>query len=124
VIQATSRTNAISIQINQILKIMPNKPSKVPTVGISYLLDAGNSNVGPVGFCARVTLPGESTKDDALAHFRKHLVAGIEGIPAFKDQVSANADRAGLEYVNIYINSEALTLEMITESEPVPLSAG
>lgn len=78
----------------------------------NYHFSVGNSSEGPIGLCARVIA---DTPEDALA-------ALCEALPEelLEVQNVRRCQRGQIEYINVYINELAITVDDITpESEPV-----
>lgn len=72
----------------------------------SYHFSVGNSTHGHIGLCARVTA---ETEGDAL----KKL---LEGLP---DSFLIPVDRRnGVEYIEVYLNTERFSIADIDESDP------
>lgn len=70
----------------------------------SYHFDLGNSNTGPIGFCARITA---ETPEEALRILRD----------ALPDELSADTSGgAHVEYINVYFNPDAVTVADIDDS--------
>lgn len=70
----------------------------------NYHFDLGNSSTGPVGFCARVIA---DTPEKALELLKARL-------PEFV----TISDNFGDEYIEVYINSAAITTDDIDDEEP------
>ena len=80
----------------------------------SYLFSLGNSTDGPVGFCARVK---GTSPEDALAKLRAAL-------PEVVEVLDGNSDDDAIEYLNVYINPDAVTVEGIEDQEPICKKCG
>lgn len=76
----------------------------------SYHFSAGNSTFGPVGFCASVRATSAQEAVDVL---RASLPEAI----SVKDDRSSgkNADRPAVEYLRVYLNPAAVTVEHIDD---------
>ncbi len=68
----------------------------------SYHFDLGNSNVGSVGFCARITA---NSKAEALLILRAALM----------EQQNIGYTMNGVEYIQLYINHDNITEKDIDE---------
>lgn len=73
----------------------------------SYLISAGNSSVGPVGFCMRVKA---FSKEEALAKAKEALPEETCEIPPYNDDED-------VEYLNVYYNDMRLTMSDIVDEE-------
>lgn len=71
----------------------------------SYHFDVGNSDEGPIGYCARVTA---ESKEEAIEKLRAQLdhIGGAREI--FRDWDD-------IEYLEVYFNSELVTVDDIDE---------
>lgn len=81
----------------------------------SYHFDLGNSNQGPIGFCARVT--AESAKEAA-----EKLRSAVESMNAEFDLAKGaglKSDNPALEYLQVYFNPEKISERYIDEVNPV-----
>jgi hypothetical protein len=79
----------------------------------SFLVDAGNSSKGPVGFCMRVKA---YTKEEAIEIAKQVMPEAIEVDRGYLwDEGDNLVDR--VEYLNVYFNDQALTVADIEESE-------
>ena len=81
---------------------------------IIYHVDVGNSTDGPLGLCARVTA---TSKGQALKMIREEVASEIT-------VVQNNQACTNIEYVNVYINLEAITEDDIDEENPVRAEEG
>lgn len=82
----------------------------------AFHFDIGNSNTGPIGFCARVLAEDEAGAVRVL----KAALEAIESEHAVFDDLHddpATAPVPGLEYIRVYFNAEQITPEMIDDSE-------
>ena len=70
----------------------------------SYHFSVGNSTDGPIGMCARVLADSE---EEAVTIFHEALLEYENVRPA------AHEDR--IEYIHVYFNDEAITVEDIDE---------
>lgn len=81
----------------------------------SYHFDCGNSNTGPVGFCARVR--AESREEaltllqEAIAQSEFDLTEKVAAILADDSELAEHA----IEYLNVYFNAVNIALE---DSDP------
>jgi hypothetical protein len=75
----------------------------------SFLISAGNSDQGPVGFCARVRA---ETKEDAVQKLQAVLPECMEVLSYLDPD-----ERADIEYFNVYCNYEKLTVADIEDGE-------
>ena len=73
----------------------------------SFHFDVGNSSTGPIGLCARVVA---TTKQAALQKARDALPEFVE-IPT--------PDHPDIEYIHVYLNGNAITVEDIDDREAV-----
>ncbi len=73
----------------------------------SYLFSLGNSNVGPIGFCARIRA---NSKAKALYLLKEVLPTDV-GVDPYEDE--------GVEYIRVYFNDEAVTVTDIEDWEYV-----
>lgn len=78
----------------------------------NYLFSLGNSTDGPVGFCVRVIAP---SKKVALQKLKEALPQDLE-LESFVDP-DEGPDTARVEYFNVYINPDAITVKDIEDSE-------
>lgn len=76
----------------------------------SFLISAGNSTNGAVGYCARVEAHSE---DEAVGILRKCLPEYVKAHPCSENQ--DENDR--IEYLNVYFNPEKVTVEDISNGE-------
>jgi len=81
----------------------------------SFLVSAGNSSEGPVGFCMRVRA---ESKEAAIAKAKEALPESIED--AHKD---FDMDES-IEYFNVYFNDAALTVADIEDGETEDVEEG
>lgn len=70
----------------------------------TYAFSAGNSNVGPIGFCARIRA---TSKKEALEKLRKALPDSW--------QVEAMDHQKDVEYIQVYFNGKAVTMTDIED---------
>ena len=70
----------------------------------SYLFSLGDSTNGPVGFCTRVIA---DSPEEALAKVKELLPECVE----------QHGFGRSVEYLNVYINTNAITLAAIVEGE-------
>ena len=77
---------------------------------ISYHFDIGDSADGPIGFCARVTAP---SRKRALQILRETLPYSL-GV-AGEHRVAR--DDGFVEYIVVYFNPSAVTLDNIDEED-------
>lgn len=68
-----------------------------------YVIDCGNSSVGPIGFTARVTA---GSAERALEMLKDEL-------PDFSQVLHGGAD--GKVHLNVYFNADAITLGDVEE---------
>lgn len=73
----------------------------------SFLFDCGDSNEGPIGFCARVIA---DTREEALDKLRRALPASHEGC-----EIEHYGDDDEIEYLTVYFNENQVTLD---DSDP------
>lgn len=74
----------------------------------NYLFSLGNSDTGPVGFCARINA---ATPERALARL-------LERLPESLQPRASEFDLEGPdEYINVYFNQEHINLDSIIEDE-------
>lgn len=85
---------------------MTKRPSKQQKLR-SYLFSCGDSTAGAVGFCARVRA---HSRQAALQLLREALP---QSLPA------PDADDSAVEYLNVYFNADAVTVDDIEEEEIV-----
>lgn len=78
----------------------------------SFHFDCGNSTQGAVGICARVTA---GSREEALELLREFLAAADE--IALKRTVGFPGDE-DIEYCNIYISPENVSVDDIDDKEP------
>ena len=71
----------------------------------SYHFSLGNSSEGPVGFCARITA---SSKEAAVAKLQMALFDAL-------DHPVCGEDADDIEYIQVYFNSDAITVDDIDE---------
>lgn len=71
----------------------------------SYHFDIGNSNSGPLGFCARVTA---HSKAEALKLLQDKLEHTLEIHPC---QKLCGPNGSEIEYMNVYLNPDAITVD-------------
>ena len=76
----------------------------------SYHFDCGNSTKGPIGLCAAVTA---DTKAEALTQLQTFLAWVGEEVGLAK--TSAVKAAPGLEYCNVYIEGDNITVADIDE---------
>jgi hypothetical protein len=76
-----------------------------------YHFSLGDSNVGPVGYCAAVYA---ESHDDAL-RMLKDMIPDLSGeARGWMFFSEPNAERAGgVDYVDVYFNADALTIRDI-----------
>ena len=67
-----------------------------------FKFEFGNSTVGPLGMVARVTAPDKAT---ALRLLQERIENAYPG-----QDVNLHLGDAPVEYVNVYVNAEAMTL--------------
>ena len=86
----------------------------------NYHFSLGNSNTGPIGYCARVNA---ETKEEAIQKLKTMLedVAGCEMDLSKWLNLRANAPE--IEYFAVYVNPAKLTIRSIDEWEKVPDAA-
>ena len=72
----------------------------------SYHFDLGNSTDGPIGFCARVTA---DSPEEALAALKDALPDDIQLSMSWADVAR------GVEYMTVYLNPSAITVDDIDE---------
>jgi hypothetical protein len=89
-----------------------SKTKKAPKLK-SFLVSAGNSSKGPVGFCMRVRA---TTKAQAIKIARAALPESIEANDYIYDDGDSESDGA-IEYFNVYFNDAALTVADIEDGE-------
>ena len=77
----------------------------------SYHFDCGNSTEGPIGLCASVTA---DTPEEALTQLQNFLAACQE---VSLTKHAAVDDAPGLNYCNVYIEGENITLAHIDEED-------
>jgi hypothetical protein len=76
----------------------------------SYHFSCGNSTVGPIGFCARVDA---TSKREALQILQSCMP---QAIPIERElEFENDEDAARLEYFEVYLNPEAITIKNIDE---------
>jgi hypothetical protein len=80
-------------------------PKKLKT----YHFDVGDSSEGPVGFCARVYA---TSKKEALA-ILKDVVSSNNDVELTHNLISSQ--QQSVEYLNVYLNADAITLADIDE---------
>lgn len=73
---------------------------------ISYHFDLGNSTDGPIGMCARVTA---SSPEEALRLLQAALPLELS--------VSKNGQDTGVEYIEVYLNPDAISVADIDDFE-------
>lgn len=78
----------------------------------SFHFDCGDSNDGPVGFCARVKA---ETKEKALQILKNTLPTEVKARPASSDE----KENGAIEYIEIYLNPDRITLNDIDDGEEV-----
>ena len=66
----------------------------------SYHFDCGNSNNGPIGFCANVTA---TSAEDAIQKLRTHLPEGIK----------VDSEATGIESIDVYFGYENISKDDI-----------
>ncbi len=76
---------------------------KTPPKMKSYHFDVGNSTAGAIGLCARVT----ATSKAAAVHILR------DNLPEEIEAVSFCEEPGKIEYLNIYINPEMVTIKNI-----------
>jgi len=74
-----------------------------------FKFEFGNSTVGPLGMVARVTAPDKAT---ALRLLQERIENAYPG-----QDVNLHLGDAPVEYVNVYVNAEAMTLDDIDDDE-------
>jgi hypothetical protein len=72
----------------------------------SYHFDCGNSNDGPVGFCARIRA---SSEEEALRILHEAMPETIEVRPM--------AHEDAVEYIHVYTGTENVTVKDIDDEE-------
>lgn len=83
----------------------PVQPKKLR----SYLFSCGNSTVGPIGFCARVQA---TSRREALQLLKA-------GLPTDATVETAADAEGSIEYLNVYFNEDAVTVQDIEDVEDV-----
>ncbi len=74
----------------------------------SFLISAGNSSVGAIGFCARVKA---RSKKEAIEIAKEQLPDCLEDLHKEFDLDDE------IEYFNVYVNTDALTVKDIEDGE-------
>lgn len=69
-----------------------------------YSFDLGNSNTGPIGFCADVKA---DSREEAVERLRELL----------PEELDAGDDCGREEYIRVYLNGNAVTVEDIVAEE-------
>ena len=88
----------------------------------SFLVSAGNSSVGPVGFCMRVRA---TTKAQAIKIAKAALPECIEANDYIYDDGPCDGESVGaIEYFNVYFNDAALTVADIEDGETEDVEEG
>ena len=72
----------------------------------SFHFDLGDSNDGPIGFCARVQA---DSQEQALERLRE----------ALPDDLVVPTSHEGIEYIEVYFNRANINLEHIDDEEDV-----
>lgn len=70
----------------------------------SYHFDVGNSSDGPLGLCARVLA---DSPEEALALLKA----------ALPEEVEVDTDESRVEYINVYINDDYITVKDVGDEE-------
>jgi hypothetical protein len=73
----------------------------------SYLFDMGDSNHGPIGYCARVRAESKEEAADILREAIPEEIEAVSFICYPRDQ--------RVEYFNVYINPDAITADIIND---------
>lgn len=73
----------------------------------SYHFSLGNSNTGPVGFCARIWA---HSKPEAVTSLKEYLGQELEAHTHLSDD-----ERRTVEYITVYFNPEVITEQDIDE---------
>jgi hypothetical protein len=81
----------------------------------SYHFDLGDSNAGPVGYCARVFA---ETSEEAVEILRRCIKANLS------TPLHLGPDDHDIEYLELYFNEEAITVDAIDDEEPVDDDGG
>jgi len=76
----------------------------------SFHFDLGNSTDGPIGLCGSVTA---ETREEALELFKGALPEDL------KVPISKPSPTVGVEYIQVYFNQEAITVEDIDYTNEV-----
>jgi hypothetical protein len=82
----------------------------------SFHFSLGNSSKGPIGFCAAVKA---EDKTAAVKKLRKALVSFGQELDASK-ATGIKIYHPEVEYLQVYFNSDAITLDSIDEVEKAP----
>ena len=91
-----------------------SKTKKAPKLK-SFLVSAGNSSKGPVGFCMRVRA---KSKAQAIKIAKLALPECIEANDYIYDDGDCDGESVGaIEYFNVYFNDAALTVADIEDGE-------
>lgn len=79
----------------------------------SYHFSLGNSTDGPVGFCARVLA---TSKEQAVARLQEalHAVSEVKIFDDMQDDEDMSPGE-GIEYINVYLNADAVQASDIDE---------
>lgn len=82
----------------------------------SYHFDVGNSNDGPIGFCARVLA---DSREEAVERLRLALDNMQDNYKNFDDCTDDKSESPGegIEYVKVYFNADAITAANIDDEE-------
>ena len=80
----------------------------------SFLVSAGNSSKGPVGFCMRVRA---TTKAKAIKIAKAALPECIEANDYIYDGPCDGESVGAIEYFNVYFNDAVLTVADIEDGE-------
>ena len=88
--------------LTEFLAILRRNNTKVQ----SYHFSLGNSNEGPVGYCARVDATSE---EEAVELLKARLPESVMA------QGSGGNEYLGNEYIEVYLNIEAITTSDIDE---------
>lgn len=89
----------------------------------SYHFDIGDSNEGPIGMAGRVMA---ESREAAVARLRgllgKHVVGDVvvtDGVTVFDGQKGNSLGLHPEEYLTVYLNPDAITVEDIGEENEV-----
>jgi hypothetical protein len=77
----------------------------------SYHFDLGNSNKGPIGMCARVRA---TSKEEAVTFLQGALPEEVS-----LDSETIGSGEPGVEYIQIYINTDNIKIRHVDDIEPV-----